>query len=68
MRIRALDSRTIRQLVSYEELIPLMRDTLAAVSRGEAELPLRWALSVPDKGGMLVMMPEQLGLGHVVEL
>jgi ornithine cyclodeaminase len=37
-----------------------MRDTLAAVSRGEAELPLRWALSVPDKGGMLVMMPGYL--------
>jgi ornithine cyclodeaminase len=61
MRIRALDAQTIRGLVSYEELIPLMRTTLAAVSRGEAELPLRWALQLPKEAGMLVMMPGYLG-------
>jgi ornithine cyclodeaminase/alanine dehydrogenase-like protein (mu-crystallin family) len=61
MRIRALDAQTIRGLVSYEELIPLMRSTLAAVSRGEAELPLRWALQLPNEAGMLVMMPGYLG-------
>jgi ornithine cyclodeaminase/alanine dehydrogenase-like protein (mu-crystallin family) len=61
MRIRALDARTIRGLISYEELIPLMRTTLAAVSRGDAELPLRRALQLPGDGGMLVMMPGNLG-------
>jgi ornithine cyclodeaminase len=38
-----------------------MRTTLAAVSRGDAELPLRWALQLPGDGGMLVMMPGYLG-------
>ena len=56
-----LDARTIRKLASYEELIPLMSKTLAAVSRGEAELPLRWGMQVPGEGGVLVMMPGFLG-------
>ena len=61
MKIRALSADLIRKLAPYEETIPLMARTLASVSRGEAELPLRWALSVPGGGGALVMMPGYLG-------
>jgi ornithine cyclodeaminase len=61
MKIRALGAELIRALAPYDELIPLMASTLAAVSSGEAELPLRWALSVPEGRGALVMMPGFLG-------
>lgn len=57
MKIRALSAQVIRDLAPYDELISLMANTLAAVSRGEAELPLRWALNVPPERGALVMMP-----------
>jgi len=56
-----LDARTIHELASYEELIPLMSKALAAVSRGDAELPLRWGMPVPGERGVLVMMPGFLG-------
>src|SRR5215468_534791 len=61
MRLRVLTGELIRKLAPYEELIPLMASSLAAVSRGEAELPLRWALTVPEGRGALVMMPGFLG-------
>jgi ornithine cyclodeaminase/alanine dehydrogenase-like protein (mu-crystallin family) len=61
LKIRALDAKAIRELVSPAELIPLMRDTFAAVSRGEAQLPLRTALRLPEGRGALVMMPGYLG-------
>jgi ornithine cyclodeaminase/alanine dehydrogenase-like protein (mu-crystallin family) len=61
MKIRALSAQVIRELAPYRELIPLMANTLAAVSRGEAELPLRWGLTLPGERGALVMMPGYLG-------
>jgi len=61
MKIRALSAEVIRELAPYEELIPLMANTLAAVSRGEAELPLRGGLMLPEGRGALVMMPGYLG-------
>jgi ornithine cyclodeaminase len=61
MKLRALSADSIRKLAPYDELIPLMAGTLAAVSRAEAELPLRWALNVPGERGALVMMPGYLG-------
>lgn len=60
MKMRALSAQAIRELAPYEELIPLMASTLAAVSRGKAELPLRWGLMLPDERGALVMMPGYL--------
>ena len=38
-----------------------MSRTLAAVSRGDAELPLRTGMPLPCEGGVLVMMPGFLG-------
>jgi len=61
MKLRALTALNIRELAPYQELIPLMANTLAAVSRGEAELPLRWGLMLPNERGALVMMPGYLG-------
>lgn len=60
LQVRTLSARDIRELVSPAELVPLMRDTFAAVSRGEAHLPLRTGLRLPDSRGALVMMPGYL--------
>src|SRR5579871_2633090 len=60
MKIRALGASDIRSLVSAAELIPLMRQTMAAVSRGEALLPLRTGLRLPGNRGALVTMPGHL--------
>lgn len=56
VKIRALGGAVIRELAPYEELVPLMASTLAAVSRGEAEMPLRMAMPVGE-GRMIATMP-----------
>jgi len=44
-----------------DECIKVMEETLAAVARGEAVLPLRPVMRLPEKGGGLGMMPSYLG-------
>ena len=44
-----------------DECITVMEETLAAVARGEAVLPLRPVMRLPEKGGGLGMMPSYLG-------
>jgi len=39
----------------------LMRDTLATLARGDAVLPLRTMVSLPDRTGILGLMPGYLG-------
>jgi alanine dehydrogenase len=46
-------------LLPMDRCVDLMADTLAAVARGEAELPLRQMVPVP--GGLLATMPASIG-------
>src|SRR5205085_10789748 len=48
-------------LLPRDRCIPLMRDTLASLARGDAVLPLRTKLSLPDGSGLLGLMPGYLG-------
>src|SRR5262245_47856571 len=41
--------------------VPLMKDALSALARGDYVLPLRTKMSLPDGSGLLGMMPGYLG-------
>lgn len=59
--LRVIDGATIRRLAPPERLIPWMREAMLAVSGGEAVLPLRQALVLPDEAGAIGMMPGHVG-------
>lgn len=61
MKVLIVNSGEVRRLLPMKECIDVMADTLAAVERGEAILPLRPILWLPEKVGALGMMPAFLG-------
>jgi len=61
MKVLIVNQSEVGRLLPMKECIAVMRETLAAVERGEAILPLRPVLRMPDKGGALGMMPSYLG-------
>ncbi len=68
MTLRIIGAHEVRTILTVEHSIALMRDALALVGRGETLQPLRQALFLPDKSGLLGLMPgyiakpERLGL------
>ena len=52
-----LNREDTETLLPYDECIACMRDAMASVSRGEAIQPIRSGFAVPDKSGVLGMMP-----------
>jgi ornithine cyclodeaminase len=60
MKVLIVNQSEVRRLLPMKECIDLMADTLAAVERGEAILPLRPVLRMPEKEGALGMMPSYL--------
>jgi alanine dehydrogenase len=61
MKLLILDQADVGRLLPMEECIEVMSSALAALSRGEANLPLRSTLWLPDRSGALVTMPSYLG-------
>ncbi len=57
---RVLTERDVAALLAYEDLIPLMRRTLAAFSSGGATQPVRTTLSAARHGSRLYVMPGYL--------
>jgi ornithine cyclodeaminase/alanine dehydrogenase-like protein (mu-crystallin family) len=57
MQIRILNAGAIRQLLSMERCIGLMRRAFEMVATGEAIQPLRQMLRTPDGRGVLGWMP-----------
>jgi len=64
-RARYIGQADVRRLLSMKECIDLMADTLAALSRGEAVQPVRSITAVPDRRGLLGLMPGFLGRGRL---
>ena len=60
MQTLILNQREVPQLLPMPECIQVMKDTLTALANGQAVLPLRPVLPLPD-GNLLVMMPSYLG-------
>lgn len=59
--IRVIDAALVRQLAPRDALRGWMRDAMVAASAGQAVMPLRRALPLPDGRGMLGMMAGHLG-------
>lgn len=61
MKVLFLNARDVHALLPMEACVPLMREALTALSRGDAVLPLRRGVRTPDGAGLLGVMPGWLG-------
>ena len=57
MTLRIVTAKDVRALLTMERAIELMREAMALVGRNETTQPLRSALWLPDKRGLLGLMP-----------
>ena len=61
MKLRLLNEREVERLLDMASCIDLMEAALCALSRGDAIVPLRNKVMLPDGAGLLGMMPGYLG-------
>ena len=61
MKVLIINQSEVRQLLPMSACIDVMAEALKALARGEAILPLRPVLWLPEKYGALGMMPSYLG-------
>ena len=57
MTIRIVGAHDVRTILTIERATELMRHALALVGRGQTQQPLRQALFLPDRSGLLGVMP-----------
>jgi ornithine cyclodeaminase len=61
MKVLFVNEAGVRELLPMESCIQLIRDALTAFARGDAVLPLRSMVRLPDGSGILGVMPGYLG-------
>ena len=61
MKVLLLNEAGVHKLLAMEACVPLMREALSTLARGDAVLPLRSMLRLPDGSGLLGLMPGYLG-------
>ena len=61
MKVLFLNERDVHEQFKMSSAIPLMREALATLARGDAVLPLRSMVRLPDGSGILGLMPGYLG-------
>ena len=61
MKVLVVNEPGVRALLPMASCVPLMREALATFARGDAVLPLRTLLRLPDGSGLLGVMPGYLG-------
>ena len=61
MKLRVLNESQVEQLLDMPSCIDLMDGALRALSRGDAVLPLRHMVWLPNRAGLLGLMPGYLG-------
>ena len=61
MKLRVLGPREVERLLDMKPCIDLMEAALRALSSGNAVVPLRQKVSLPDRSGLLGLMPGYLG-------
>lgn len=64
MNVRILNQRDVEHLLTMPECVDLMTEALRALSRGDAIVPLRSMVWLPDRKGLLGLMPGYLGEPH----
>jgi ornithine cyclodeaminase len=61
MKVLIINQSEVRQLLPMNECMDVMAEALKTLARGEAILPLRPVMWLPEKVGALGMMPSYLG-------
>ena len=61
MKVLLVNEAGVHELLPMDACVSLMRDALTALSRGDAVLPLRSKMFLPDQSGLLGLMPGYLG-------
>jgi len=61
MEMTVLSGEAMRRLAATLDLRSILRRAMVSVSRRDVEMPLRWALEIPDRRGLLGMMPGYYG-------
>lgn len=61
MSVRIVSQSDVPGLLPMAECVDLMAEVLRTLSCGEAVLPLRTAVWIPDRSGLLGLMPAYLG-------
>ena len=61
MKVLFVNDAGVHDLLPMEACVPIMRDALTALSRGDVVLPLRSLVRLPDGSGILGLMPGYLG-------
>jgi ornithine cyclodeaminase/alanine dehydrogenase-like protein (mu-crystallin family) len=60
MKVRIINQSEVEQLLTMPDCIALMEKVLMSLAKGEAILPLRPVLWLPEKNGALALMPSYL--------
>ena len=68
MSVRILDQKQVTELLPMGECIEVMDAALRTLARGDAVLPLRPVLRLPDGIGVFGIMPAWLGAPHSLGL
>ena len=61
MKVLFVNEAGVQAMLPMDRCVALMRTALMALSRGDAVLPLRSMVWLPDRSGLLGMMPGYLG-------
>ncbi|MCA9988282.1 MAG: ornithine cyclodeaminase family protein [Anaerolineales bacterium] len=61
MEVLILSHHDVRQLLPMKECIAVVAEAFKTLAAGDAVQPLRWPLWLPDRSGVLGMMPGYLG-------
>ncbi len=61
MKVLIVNQSEVRRLLPMSECMTVMAEALSALARGEAILPLRPIMWLPEKRGALALMPSYLG-------
>ncbi len=68
MKVLIVNQAEVRELLPMDECMDVMADAFKTLARGEAILPLRPVMWLPEKYGALGMMPAFLGDIHAMGL
>jgi len=61
MDVRVISQADVERLLPMSDCVDLMSEALATLARGDAVLPLRTMTWLPDRSGMIGLMPGYLG-------
>ena len=68
MSLRVIHHREVEALLPMDECVEIMREALSTLARGDAVLPLRSMMKLPDGSGLLGLMPAYLGSPKIMGL